>query len=460
VSSNAQSALEKFEAAINGDRPFGLILMDVKLPGMDGIEAARRIKQDTRTQPPPIIVISAYGREPEIQRAKEIGAESFLIKPVKQSVLFDTIMEIFGYTLNRPEKRAADRIFPEDFPNTRILLVEDNPINQMVAMEILSTAGITVDRAENGREALTKLKETHYDAILMDVQMPIMDGIEATRVIRNELFLTDLPIIAMTAHAMYGDKERCLDAGMNDYIAKPIDKGQLFAAIRKHVSHLRGLSGPLKNTAKNSQSYSLPGLNISEGLNRLGGSWEVFNAVLTRFMENYAGFSDHFRNLIETKKYDKARIEAHSLKGVAANISAGELKLAAAALEEACTQKNIFKALIALNTVEDKMRAVFESISQAIVTPPSLDGEAPPERKAATGLNGEVSVLLKALDTHLVESDPVETSASFNKVKSLFAETPQNRDVSDMLAHLEEEVNQYNYDEAREILNQFAGMIK
>jgi hypothetical protein len=106
------------------------------------------------------------------------------------------------------------------------------------------------------------------------------------------------------------------------------------------------------------------------------------------------------------------------------------------------------------------MRAVFESISQAIVTPPSLDGEAPPERKAATGLNGEVSVLLKALDTHLVESDPVETSASFNKVKSLFAEAPQNRDVSDMLAHLEEEVNQYNYDEAREILNQFAGMIK
>ncbi|GAB6095958.1 hypothetical protein JCM14469_22110 [Desulfatiferula olefinivorans] len=461
VSSNAQSALEKYEAAIDADRPFGLILMDVKLPGMDGIEAARLIKQNTRTSAPPIIVISAYGREPEIQRAKEIGIESFLIKPVKQSVLFDTIMEIFGYTLSRPEKRSSDRVFPEDFPNTRILLVEDNPINQMVAMEILSTAGISVDRAENGREALTRLKENRYDAVLMDVQMPIMDGIEATRVIRGELFLTDLPIIAMTAHAMYGDKERCLDAGMNDYIAKPIDKGQLFAAIRKHVSHLKGLGAPLTGSLKNSQSYSLPGLNISEGLNRLGGSWDVLNAVLTRFMENYAGFPDHFRSLVETKKYDKARIEAHSLKGVAANISAGELKLAAAALEEACTQKNIFKALIALNTVEDKMTTVFDSIRQAIAAPPSTDADNPSEgRRHPAGLNGEVSVLLRTLDAHLVESDPVETSASFSKVKSLFAKEPADSGVGELIAHLEEEVNRYNYDEAREILNQVAGMLK
>ncbi|MBU1170306.1 MAG: response regulator [Proteobacteria bacterium] len=461
VSSNSQMAIEKYDKAIDSRHPFGLILMDLKIPGMDGIDTARAIKENPRHASPPIIMISAYGRDTELQRAKDIGLESFLLKPIKQSVLFDTIMEIFGYTLNRPEKIRPTKVFPDDFPNTRILLVEDNPINQMVAMEILTTAGISVDRAENGEEAIQKLKESHFDAVLMDVQMPIMDGIDATRVIRDELLLVDLPIIAMTAHAMYGDKERCLNAGMDDYIPKPIDKDQLFSAIRKNVSHLKNLSVVLQDKQKNGPSYSLPGLDISEALDRLGGSWDVFNAVLNRFIENYKGFTEQFRNLIESKNYDKARIEAHSLKGVSANISANDLKLSAAALEDACTQENTFKALIALNTVEDKMNQVFQSIRQTItpVTPKNnVKQKMPKGSPEAQVVN--ISSLLKTLDDHLVESDPVETYTSFNKIKTLFGDSLEDSEMGDILVHLEEEVNCYNYDEAREILNHFACKLK
>jgi PAS domain S-box-containing protein len=463
VASNAEAALIKYENAIDNESPFGLILMDVKLPGMDGIDTAHIIKENPRAASPHIIIISAYGREPEIQRAKNIGFEHFLLKPIKQSVLFDTIMELFGYTMNRSEKSPSSRIFPEDFANTRVLLVEDNPINQMVALEILSTAGLIVDRAENGREAVEKLKTNFYDAVLMDVQMPVMDGIEATKIIRKNLKLNDLPIIAMTAHAMYGDKERCLDAGMTDYIPKPIDKTHLFAAIRRNVSHLKNLSLILKDKMNNGNTYSLPGIDISEALKRLGGSWDVLNAVLNRFRENYHHFTTQFRSLVETKNYDKARIEAHSLKGVAANISANDLKLAAAALEEACAHQNISRTLVALNAVEDKINQVFESIRLAISPQPSGNNGSR-GNGSSTGLileqHEDIVYLLKALDANLVESDPVETSTSFHKLKTVFGDSLDSSEAGLLLLDLEREVNLYNYDEARVILNTFAGKLK
>ena len=462
VASNAETALIKYENAIDSEIPFGLILMDVRLPGMDGIDTAHIIKENPRAKAPPIIVISAYGREDDIQRAKQIGLETFLLKPIKQSVLFDTIMEIFGYTLNRPEKQQSLKVFPEDFINTRILLVEDNPINQMVALEILSTAGLIVDRAENGKEAVDKLKANYYDAVLMDVQMPIMDGIEATRIIRTELKLTDLPVIAMTAHAMYGDKERCLEAGMTDYIPKPIDKTHLFNAIRKNVSHLKNLSVVLKDKMKNGNSYSLPGLDLSEALKRLGGSWDVFNAVLFRFRENYQLFTEQFRALIESGNLDKARIEAHSLKGVAANISANDLKLAASALEEACNRQNTAKILLSLNAVEDKINQVFESINLTIAPrlPRKINDGTTDQEPFYSDQHEGIVELLKALDTNLIDSDPVETSANFLKIKHMFGDSLGNSEAGAILINLEEEVNCYNYDEAREILNTFAGKLK
>jgi CheY-like chemotaxis protein/HPt (histidine-containing phosphotransfer) domain-containing protein len=459
VATDSQSAVARYENAIENNNPFGLLLIDVKLPDIDGIDTAMIIKSSEKTtSAPPVIIISPYGREMDIQRARNLGFDHFLLKPIKQSILFDTIMEIFGYTISRPDKDPMINTKPDEFINTRILLVEDNPINQMVALEVLTMAGITVDKTENGKEAIERLKTSYYDVVLMDVQMPVMDGIEATKIIRNELNLRELPIIAMTAHAMYGDKERCIDAGMTDYISKPIDRGQLFSAIRRHVSHVRNLAVALKDKGVNGHPYSLPGLNIGEALKRLGGSWDVFNAVLIRFQENYADFTERFRIVLENKNFKKARIEAHSLKGVAANISAGDLTLAAAALEEACAQKNVVKALTALNTVEDSMNQLAESIALAI-TPTPIPRE---EDRDAASENSDIDVaeLLKNLDIHLQESDPVETPASFNRIKTAFGNSLDSSELGGLLFQLEEEVNRYNYDEARQILNQFAGMLK
>ncbi len=209
--------------------PHQLVLMDWKMPGMNGIEASRRIRNHpSLAKIPTIIMVTAYGREEIMRQADQIGLEGFLIKPVSPSVLFDTIMQAFGKrshliheSAQRKEQKAESL---EDISRgLRYLLVEDNEINQEVARELLERAGLPVAIATNGEEAVRAVKEKDFEVVFMDVQMPVMDGYQATGEIRKDERFKDLPIIAMTAHAMTGDRERCLEAGMNDYVSKPID---------------------------------------------------------------------------------------------------------------------------------------------------------------------------------------------------------------------------------------------
>ncbi len=231
---SAESALNLFEDS-SKESPIDLMIIDVKLQEMDGITVAEKIKTNTEKKTPNIIIISKYCRKSDVQRANEIGIKSFLVKPIKLQELVDTILEIFG---NKPLhsdnwKNSADTI--EKLAGVSVLLVEDNPINQLVANEILKNAGISVDMANNGIEAVKAIKQNSYDAVLMDIQMPEMGGIEATEIIRKELNNKALPIIAMTANAMKGDREECINSGMNDYIAKPIDAKLLISVLAKWV---------------------------------------------------------------------------------------------------------------------------------------------------------------------------------------------------------------------------------
>ncbi len=259
IAKSAEEALSAYHRSVRMEH-FDLIIMDFKLPDMDGITVSEKIKKETRIKAPPIIIISGYIRENDIRRAKEVGVESYLIKPIKQSQLFNTILEIFGYKRFAPEKSYTDLAFPEEFSDIHILVVEDHPINQRVVTEILQMSGIYVDCAVNGLEAVQSVRKKNYDAVLMDIQMPIMDGIEATRRIREiedyrgrgledgqtDTFLPlyssnpSLPIIAMTAHAMSGDRKKCLEAGMNDYISKPINRKELFSALRRNIKKQKG----------------------------------------------------------------------------------------------------------------------------------------------------------------------------------------------------------------------------
>jgi len=338
---NAEVALKLYENSLQADKKelFQLIIMDVRLPGTDGFSASDKIINHSSGEAPPIIIIGCQRKEDE-KRAREIGIVKYLSKPIKQSLLFDSIIEIFGYHRFLDKDKPEHPIQAKDFRGIRILLVEDNPINQEVASEMLSIRGISVTKAINGIHAIENIKINEYDAVLMDIQMPEMDGFEATKIIRKTLKLPDLPIIAMTANAMIGDKERCLEAGMNDYISKPIDSQQLFDTLRKWTKKTKDnpdsdLASERQGPKSPSQDLpsQLPGLDIEAGVKRLGGNQKLYlNLLKTFFLDNHDA-PEKISTAI--RKKDSAFLEnyLHTLKGAAGNLSAKDLHGAAENLE-------------------------------------------------------------------------------------------------------------------------------
>jgi len=222
---SGQAALDELKTSYE-NKPYDLVIIDWMMPEMDGIATIRKKRDDSRVADIPVILMTAFGREEVIKQAENAGVNAFLLKPIKQSVLLDTIMDVFGHEtiISAAKNRiASSKPMNKDlFDGVKVLLAEDNAINQQVATEILSAAGIIVETADNGQEAIRAIfgkpltDGYPYHVVLMDVQMPEMDGYDATRIIRSDPAYENLPIIAMTAHAMKGDKERCLSAGMND----------------------------------------------------------------------------------------------------------------------------------------------------------------------------------------------------------------------------------------------------
>jgi CheY-like chemotaxis protein len=344
---SGEEGLAELEAAPE-DHPFELVVMDWKMPGIDGIEASKRIKNQTDlSMIPAIVLVTAYGREEVMLQAEQAGLDGFLLKPISPSLLFDTIMQVFGKEVSKAS-RVAQRKEQEaealrQIQGAVVLLVEDNEINQQVAKEILEGGGLNVTLANNGQEALEAVKESEYDAVLMDVQMPVMDGYKATRAIRKDKRFKELPIIAMTAHAMAGDREKSLKAGMNDHVSKPIDPMELYRTLEKwigrppeEVSGVEGREEEVTETAIAEDTAKFPeldGINVDEGLKRLLGNKKTYQRILLRFREDFQDAADTIKGLVSEEKYDEAGILAHSLKGAGGNIGAEKLQGAAEALE-------------------------------------------------------------------------------------------------------------------------------
>ncbi|MDM8524024.1 response regulator [Desulfococcaceae bacterium HSG8] len=497
---SAENALKIYDKNIRKE-PFGLILIDFKLPGMDGISAAEKIRQDSRIQPPPIIIISGYIREKDIQRAREIGIESYLIKPVRQSLLFDTILELFGYKTSVLVKNDTGLACSEEFSDISVLLVEDHPINRRVATEILELAGISVDSAVNGLEAVKAVGKKKYDAVLMDIQMPEMDGFEATRQIRNQEcgvwngdysefripdFKSRIPVIAMTAHAMSGDREKCLKAGMNDYVAKPIDRKELFAALRRNISGpLSAVSGQLfaageSGTTDNGVSSdfgelsrtvgrqlatdkqeiripALPGLDIGEGVERLGGSWELYADILMDFCNSQKEFIPEFQCLIETGDFESARIRAHSLKGAAGNVSAVKLKVASKMLEEACESREKGHILTLLRPVEDAFSQIDKAVEK--IARDNEDGKDDPgdvekqmDNHSEALSPGHLSELFEKLGRAIRDADPVESEYSLREIRTRVSMKELTSDLENLGKH----IRNYDFDNAAAVLGRIA----
>jgi len=355
LAASAEEGLEEIQRA-DKNQPYELVLMDWKMPGMDGLEASEQIKgHKNLSKIPAIILVTAYGREELMQQAEQIGLDGFLIKPVGSSVLFDTIMYAFGEGIPETSRLAGrNKEFEalKGIQGAQILLVEDNEINQQVAMEILQGAGLNVTVANDGQEGVDAAMQKQYDTILMDIQMPVMDGYEAAKTIRNweggmrKEGKDPIPIVAMTAHAMAGDEQKSIEAGMNDHVTKPIDPDQLFATLLKWIKPVSERAAvkipPVLDLSpepdprvpeENELPESLPGFDLAAGLKRLMGNKRLYRKLLVDFGTKYTETANEIREALATNDFDQAHSLVHNLKGLAGNLEATDLQTAAVEME-------------------------------------------------------------------------------------------------------------------------------
>jgi CheY-like chemotaxis protein len=243
LAEQGKAALDLLEEALETGDPFKLVLTDANMPTMDGFALAEHIQQNPRLVGVPIVMLSSLGQRGDAERRRQLGVAACLMKPVGESELLETIQHVLGKCsqTNETPSPTIPRALGEETRGLRILLAEDNVVNRKLAVRLLEKRGHQVVVAENGVEVLEALEHEHVDVILMDVQMPDMDGFEATAVIREKEKIEGghLPIIAMTAHTMKGDRERCLEAGMDGYVLKPIQSKELFATIEGVIAALR-----------------------------------------------------------------------------------------------------------------------------------------------------------------------------------------------------------------------------
>jgi len=471
-SASGEEGLEEIEGA-DRDKPFELVIMDWKMPGMDGIEASKLIKShQTLNKIPAIVLVTAYGREEVMRQADEIGLEGFLLKPVNSSVMFDAIMQALGKEVQivsqvgRQKKQGTEEL--DAISGARVLLVEDNEINQQVAQEILQGAGLIVTVANNGQEGVDAATKNEYDVILMDIQMPVMDGYEATRQIRElqlkaqssklkaakspdisasnlQPLTSNTPIIAMTAHAMAGDEQKSLDAGMNGHVTKPIDPDQLFAALQKWIKpvaeravDLKSLSAPegpsaidpppeLGKAVQNETELpeSLPGFDLATGLKRLMGNKRLYRKLLVDFGTKYTETANDIRKALDANDFEQAHSLVHNLKGLAGNLEAGDLQAATVEMEKMVkgqTEKTVSASDLNLKftNLEDALDRALEAVKilglpddkktiegggdKAASASPELAKEAVDRIQAAAEM-GDVAQLKSIADELKAESD-------------------------------------------------------
>jgi PAS domain S-box-containing protein len=347
----ASFALQAMDEACRSGTPFDIVITDMQMPEMDGLMLGHTIRRDERFKGVCLMMMTSLGRQDNLEILEELGFSACLTKPVRPSELFARLTTaITGITYSNPSPSVCtqESCFPMRSQPTRILLAEDNITNQQVAIGILKKMGVHADAAANGAEAVKALEVIPYDLVLMDVQMPEMDGIEATKRIRNPksaVLNHMIPIIAMTAHAMQGDRDKCLRAGMNDYITKPVKPKKLVEKLAQWLPQEEDLQGtaPASEppTPERLPETTTPVYDRDGFLERLMGDEELAGIVIEAFLDDIPKQIEAFKASL--KACDNETIEriAHSIKGAAANIGGEALRILAADIEQACKKGNI-----------------------------------------------------------------------------------------------------------------------
>ena len=340
----AIAAVNRAEAQGN---PYEVVFIDWQMPGMDGIETARRLKALPLGRMPHLMMVTAYGREEVITGAQKAGIEDILIKPVGASVLFDSVVRILGGITDatRSGGEAPTDAYEQlaSIRGARILLVEDNDLNQEVATELLTDAGLVVELAGNGRIAVDMVRAAAYDLVLMDMQMPVLSGVDATLEIRKDERFQDLAIVAMTANAQQGDRDRCLAAGMNDHVAKPIEPEDLWKALLKWIKPRQSPANPVmampqampQMPAELDLPADIAGLDMTAGLRRALGKRPLYLSLLRKFEAGQKATAATILAMLNVDDWQTAERLAHTLKAVCGNIGACSLQQQAESLETA-----------------------------------------------------------------------------------------------------------------------------
>jgi len=375
-------AIQLIENSIeNKKHPFDLMFIDWQMPQLNGIDTFKKLhKQFKQEKIPKIILVTGFGREDVMKQAKDIPLDGFLLKPVTQSLLINSVMEVFDQDIDRESRHnLLESLIPEGFDSIRgakILVVEDNAVNQQVVTEILEGEGFFVSIASNGKIALEKIQEATqnqmFDVILMDLQMPVMDGYMAAKEIRQKNYLSDLPIIAITADAMSGIQEKTAIFGMDDYITKPIDPRELFETLLKWIKPGKRILPDgfeqLKKEALQSDEPlpDLPGIDVQNGVLRIGGSVRRYKEMLAKFVENQSNVDEKIQQAIDSGNNETSLRLAHTLKGVSANVGAIDLHALAKRVESCLEDKNASQINTALKELTILLRHTFQVIRSVI----------------------------------------------------------------------------------------------
>jgi signal transduction histidine kinase/CheY-like chemotaxis protein/HPt (histidine-containing phosphotransfer) domain-containing protein len=378
VAESAEEGLRLLETAI--DPPYRLVLMDWRLPGMDGLTAGRTIKR--RAVPPRVLLVTAFGQADVVTAAEE-ELDGCLLKPLSQSTLLEAVVDVLGEQVVRPGPRAvAEGAARRSFAGRRVLIVEDNRINQRVVTELLGEVQCEFTVANNGREGLAALDAGPFDLVLMDVQMPELDGYEATRILRQNPRYAELPVIAMTAHAMQGDRDRCLAAGMNDVVHKPVDVDRFFATLARWMpwrappraadadaaSPPRDDSGPALPTL-------LPGIDGADLLRRTSGNHALAREMVQRFITRRGDAIAVLRDALLRNDTETVRHQLHQLAGEAGTIGATALFGCANTLQGAAFAGNLAAVTNGLPRLQAALEAVLAGAPLLAEAPaPTLPG--------------------------------------------------------------------------------------
>ena len=457
---SGNEGIEMVRQAADRNEPYEVIFVDWQMPGLDGIETAKRISAlPNLSVRPHLVMVTAYGREEVLKQAEQAAFENVLIKPVTPSILFDSVIQALSADHSAArEVQSISGAEPNLAPirGARVLLVEDNELNREVALGLLEDAQLSIETAENGAVAVQMITKQDYDLVLMDMQMPVMDGVTAAKAIRSNPRFLSLPIVAMTANAMDRDRQLCLDAGMNDHLAKPIDPDKLFGALLRWIIPRAAAAvaaqspvspASLSSPISGSGSLAISGIETAIALKRTGGNLKRYESLLHRFADSQTAVVSDIRAALIANDTPTAQRLAHSLKGAAANLGATALAEVAAKAESAIdSNQGVPAALEALSHSLDTSLAAIRA---------ALPNETAPD--SSTLASADPSIVAQPLSQlkRLLENDDGDASDFILDARPNLCRVLTAAEIGSLIGH----VGNFAYADALQSLSSIAARL-